>query len=133
MTDTFSSKKRSEIMRAVKSGGNRSTEARLVEIFRSRHVTGWRRKFKLAGCPDFVFPKRRIAVFADGCFWHGHHCRNLAPAANAEYWRKKIARNKTRDKAVGRELTRKGWKVVRIWECEIRKGRFQKLKAAGLY
>lgn len=133
MTDTFSAKQRSEIMKAVKSKGNKSTEIKLIEIFRLYHITGWRRNSNLVGHPDFIFPKNRIAVFADGCFWHGHNCRNVTPSENAEYWQNKINRNKARDKAITKELTAKGWKVVRIWECEIKKGKVLKLKAAGLF
>ena len=133
MTDTFSTKQRSEIMKAVKSKGNKSTEIKLVEIFKLHHITGWRRNSNLVGHPDFIFPKNRIAVFADGCFWHGHNCRNVTPSENAEYWQNKIKRNKARDKAITKELTVKGWKVVRIWECEIKKGKVLKLKATGLF
>lgn len=133
MTDTFSAKQRSEIMKAVKSKGNKSTEIKLIEIFRIYHITGWRRNSNLTGHPDFIFPKNRIAVFADGCFWHGHNCRNVTPSENAEYWQNKIKRNKARDKAITKELTAKGWKVVRIWECEIKKDKVLKLKAAGLF
>ena len=133
MTDTFSTKQRSEIMKAVKSKGNKSTEIKLIEIFKLHHITGWRRNSNLVGHPDFIFPKNRIAVFADGCFWHGHNCRNVTPSENAEYWQNKIKRNKARDKAITKELTAKGWKVVRIWECEIKKGKVLKLKAAGLF
>ena len=133
MTDTFSTKQRSEIMKAVKSKGNRSTEIKLIEIFRFYRVTGWRRNSNLAGHPDFIFPKNRIAVFADGCFWHGHNCRNVNPSDNAEYWKNKIKRNRARDKAITKELSQKDWKVVRIWECEIKEGKVQKLKAAGLF
>ena len=120
-------------MKAVKSKGNKTTEIKLIEIFWLYHITGWRRNSNLAGHPDFIFPKNRIAVFADGCFWHGHNCRNVIPSENAEYWQNKIKRNKARDKAVTKELIEKGWKVVRIWECEIKKGKVQKLKAAGLF
>jgi DNA mismatch endonuclease (patch repair protein) len=127
MTDTFSKKQRSEIMKAVKSKGNKSTEIKLIEIFKSHHVAGWRRNSNLIGHPDFVFPKNRVALFADGCFWHGHNCRNVSPSNNAEYWEKKIKRNKARDKAITKELIQTGWKVVRIWECEIRKEKTRKL------
>lgn len=133
MTDIFSKKQRSEIMKAVKSKGNRSTEIKLIKMFKTHRITGWRRNYKLSGRPDFVFPKKRAALFADGCFWHGHHCRNVTPADNAEYWRNKIARNKKRDKATANALSKKGWKVIRIWECEIKKGKVQKLRAAGLF
>lgn len=125
--DTLSKEQRSKTMRAVKSKGNQSTELKLIEIFRLHHIVGWRRNSNLAGHPDFIFPKNRVAVFADGCFWHGHNCRNVTPSHNAAYWRDKIKRNKARDKAVTKELSQKGWKVVRIWECEIKKGKIQKL------
>lgn len=112
-------------MKAVKSKGNKSTELQLITIFKFRGIVGWRRNYPLIGHPDFVFPKKRIVVFADGCFWHGHNCRNVTPANNAEYWKKKIKRNKARDRAITRELTQKGWKVVRIWECAIKKGKIK--------
>jgi len=60
-------------------------------------------------------------LFFDGCFWHGHDCRNTKPSDNADYWRKKIERNKRRDKLVNEALTEKGWKVLRIWECQVKK------------
>ena len=132
MTDTFSKKQRSEVMKAVKSKGNKSTEIKLIEIFRLHHITGWRRNSNLIGRPDFIFPKNRVAVFADGCFWHGHNCRNVYPSDNATYWQNKIKRNKLRDKAITKKLIQKDWKVVRIWECEIKKGNVRKLMAAGL-
>lgn len=119
-------------MQAVKSKGNKTTEIKLMDIFKFHRITGWRRNSKIAGHPDFVFPKQRIALFADGCFWHGHNCRNVTPSDNAEYWQEKIKRNKARDKAVTKELRQNGWKVVRIWECEIRKKKVKKLAAAGL-
>lgn len=108
-------------MRAVKSKGNISTELKLIKIFRMFGINGWRRNYKLHGNPDFVFPKERIAIFADGCFWHGHNCRKTAPMSNIDYWRKKIKRNKERDKLVTQTLKVKDWRVIRIWECEIKK------------
>lgn len=128
MTDTFSTKKRSEIMRAIKSRGNASTEKKLIQLFKTNKISGWRRNSTILGRPDFAFPQRRIALFADGCFWHGHGCRNLTPAQNAEYWRKKIQRNVERDKEVTRTLKKQNWQVVRIWECEISRGDIGKLK-----
>jgi len=133
MVDTFSTKQRSEIMKAVKSKDNKSTELKLIEIFKACRIKGWRRNYKLIGRPDFVFPQKRIALFADGCFWHGHNCRNITPSDNADYWRIKINKNKARDQAVADELSRKGWQVVRIWECEIKKKDIQKLIATGKF
>jgi len=123
MTDTVSEKKRSEIMKANKPKGNKSTELKLIHPFKQLGLKGWRRNYKIAGAiPDFVFLKKRIAIFADGCFWHGHNCRNVTPKKNAGYWREKIEQNKKRDRDIVNRLTMKGWKVFRIWECEIKRG-----------
>ena len=129
MTDTVSKKKRSQIMKANKPKGNKSTELRLIQLFRQLDIKGWRRNYKIAGSiPDFVFLKKRIAIFADGCFWHGHNCRNLTPKQNSEYWQKKIENNRIRDKQINERLERKGWKVIRFWECEIKEKNKEKLK-----
>ena len=127
MADVFLPEKRSEIMRKVKSKRNQSTEMRLIAFFKAKGIKGWRRNYPLTGKPDFVFPKLKIAIFADGCFWHGHDCRNTRPEQNKEYWAKKRERNVRRDQDVTETLTRRGWNVVRIWECEIKKGDFENL------
>ncbi|MBA3248421.1 MAG: very short patch repair endonuclease [Pyrinomonadaceae bacterium] len=121
MADVFNQGQRSEIMRAVKSRGNKSTELKLIEIFKSHGVRGWRRNYRLFGNPDFVFPRKRLVVFVDGCFWHGHDCRNTKPADNADYWNKKIEKNKKRDTLVSQTLSEKGWRVIRVWECQVKK------------
>jgi DNA mismatch endonuclease (patch repair protein) len=129
MSDTVSPQKRSEIMKASKPKGNKSTELKLIQIFKQLGVKGWRRNYRIAGSvPDFVFLKKRIAVFADGCFWHGHNCRNLTPKQNSKYWQAKFENNRIRDKQINERLERKGWKVIRIWECEIKKKSEEKLK-----
>ncbi|MGA7193765.1 MAG: DNA mismatch endonuclease Vsr [Anaerolineales bacterium] len=71
------------------------------------------------GKPDFVFPKRKIALFVDGCFWHGCPKHSSAPKSNRRFWMKKLKANKERDKFVNRELRKSGWKVVRVWEHEL--------------
>lgn len=126
MADVFTKEQRSEIMRKVKSDRNKSTELRVIAFFRSNGIKGWRRNYKLFGKPDFVFLKIKTAVFVDGCFWHGHDCRNTRPQTNQDYWQKKIARNRERDKAVTKTLKLRGWRVIRVWECAIDK----KLSAA---
>jgi DNA mismatch endonuclease (patch repair protein) len=73
----------------------------------------------LLGKPDFVFPKSRLTVFVDGCFWHGCPKHGHTPRSNTAYWRKKIARNIERDQEVNRELKKRGWRVFRIWEHEL--------------
>ena len=117
--DIFDKIKRSEIMSKVKSKGNKSTELKLISFFKTNNITGWRRNIKLIGNPDFVFKKKRITIFVDGCFWHGHTCRNTKPKQNANYWNEKIKRNKKRDRDVTKELKNKNWIVIRIWECKI--------------
>ena len=116
MADVFTKEKRSEVMAAVRSRGNRDTELKLVAILRAAGITGWRRHQPLPGRPDFVFRRQRLAVFVDGCFWHGcrWHCR--MPKSRGEYWNPKIDRNKSRDKAVHSLLLFHGWRVLRIWE-----------------
>ena len=91
-------------MQCVRSKGNKSTEIKLIQVFAENGITGWRRNYQVKGHPDFVFPKRKIAVFVDGCFWHGHDCRNTRPSDNQEYWQKKRERN-----------------IQHIWECELKK------------
>lgn len=91
-----------------------------MSVFKDKNITGWRRNYPLLGKPDFVFPRLRIAVFIDGCFWHKcpKHCR--LPASNTEYWHKKIQKNRLRDKKITMILKEKSWQVVRIWEHEIK-------------
>ncbi|MDR1050982.1 MAG: very short patch repair endonuclease [Deltaproteobacteria bacterium] len=129
MTDVFDKAKRSLVMSKIRSKGNKSTELRLIDIFAERGVKGWRRNYDVRGHPDFIFPERKIAVFVDGCFWHGHDCRLSRPKQNAEFWAAKLERNMSRDKTVTREFERRGWTVVRIWECELRKKNLPELFA----
>ncbi len=120
MADTFTKDQRSQIMRQVKSSRNKSTELKLIKLFKEYSIKGWRRNYKLFGKPDFVIPIKRTAIFIDGCFWHGHNCRNTKPKDNRDYWRKKIKRNIQRDRLVSETLTLKGWRVIRFWECELK-------------
>lgn len=121
MSDVFTIEKRSEVMKAVKSRNTKTTELKMIQIFKELYITGWRRTYPLIGKPDFVFPKKRIIVFVDGCFWHGHDCRNVTPSANAEFWNAKRAYNRRHDETVTNALEKKNWKVIRIWECELKK------------
>lgn len=121
MADVFEKDKRSDIMKKVRSKNNRSTELRLIEVFKKYAITGWRRNYPVKGHPDFVFLPRKVAVFVDGCFWHGHDCRNTKPSDNQEYWCQKRERNKKHDLEVAAIFKNRGWKVLRIWECELKK------------
>ena len=115
MADVFTKKKRSQVMAAIRSKGNKATELKLASILRAAGITGWRRHQPLPGCPDFIFRRDRLAIFVDGCFWHGcrWHCR--MPQSNSTYWQKKIARNTIRDRATNKTLKEAGWRVLRVW------------------
>jgi DNA mismatch endonuclease (patch repair protein) len=137
MTDIFSPAKRSDVMSRLRSRGNARTEGALVREFRELGIVGWRRQVKIrlaastrngsgtgktgssrAGAvrPDFVFPRLKLAVFVDGCFWHACPRHATRPRQNAAFWRRKLAANQTRDRQVTRALRRAAWRVLRNWE-----------------
>ena len=118
-SDVFTKSKRSEVMSKIRGSGNKSTELALIKIFRENGITGWRRNYPLFGKPDFVFPEYGVAVFVDGCFWHGCPRHGNIPKNNREFWRNKIEGNKKRDRRVSRKLRSEGWLVCRIWECRL--------------
>lgn len=125
MADVFDPQKRSNVMRQIRSKKNKSTEIRLIEIFKKNNVTGWKRNYPVRGHPDFVFLKCRIAVFVDSCFWHGHDCRNTRPETNKEFWQKKRERNIKHDQEITELFEKRGWTVVRIWECELKRNNYE--------
>lgn len=108
-------------MSRIRGAGNKNTELRLIQVFRTNDITGWRRGSKLPGKPDFVFSKLKLAVFVDGCFWHGCPKHGTSPKTRASFWLAKITGNKARDRRVNRLLRAKGWKVIRIWEHELKR------------
>jgi DNA mismatch endonuclease (patch repair protein) len=76
----------------------------------------------LPGCPDIVLKKYKTVVFVNGCFWHKHDCpRFVWPSSNEEYWRPKILKNVERDRENSEKLKSMGWKVITVWECELKK------------
>ena len=121
MPDVFTAAKRSAVMARIRGSGNKDTELRMIALFREHGITGWRRNARLFGKPDFVFRRERVAVFVDGCFWHGCPKPKHAPLPKnrAEWWAAKLSRNKTRDRCVTRTLRVKGWTVLRVWECAL--------------
>lgn len=121
MGDLFSKEDRSAIMRSVKSKNTKSTELTMIKLFKENHITGWRHNYNVKGHPDFVFLNKKVAIFVDGCFWHGHDCRNTRPSENSEYWAKKRERNIRHDKEINVLFEKRGWTVLRIWECELKK------------
>ena len=108
-------------MKRVRGFGNKSTEETLARLFRKAGINGWRRHVRLPGKPDFAFTKQMLAVFVDGCFWHGCPKCYTRPKTNQEFWDKKRQENTARDSRVTRELRERGWKVVRIWEHSLKK------------
>jgi DNA mismatch endonuclease (patch repair protein) len=126
MPDIFTKAKRSAVMALIRGSGNKDTELRMIALFRAHGITGWRRNAHVFGRPDFVFRHERVAVFVDGCFWHGCPKPKHAPLpkTRAEWWAAKLARNKSRDREVTRRLRREGWRVVRVWECDLARTEF---------
>jgi DNA mismatch endonuclease (patch repair protein) len=141
MTDVFTKAKRSEVMSRIRSRGNKDTELALAKLFRRHKITGWRRHVQIGGRaallrgpkiraarqhrptfrvrPDFVFRQSRLALFVDGCFWHGCPKHATKPKNNRAFWQRKLSANKTRDRLVNQALRRAGWRVLRIWEHEL--------------
>lgn len=107
-------------MSRIRSRDNSSTELKLIALMRAAGISGWRRRSKLRGRPDFVFTGRGVVVFVDGCYWHGCRKCSLSAKSNTNYWKQKISGNVKRDRANSRGLRSDGWAVVRIWEHELK-------------
>jgi DNA mismatch endonuclease (patch repair protein) len=143
MPDVFTKAKRSALMSLIRSRGNKDTELVLAKLLRANQITGWRRHVQIPGRavllrgpnfkparqrrpakifsvrPDFVFRSARLALFVDGCFWHGCPRHATKPKSNRAFWKKKLAGNIARDLRVNRALRQAGWRVLRIWECSL--------------
>jgi DNA mismatch endonuclease (patch repair protein) len=119
MVDFLSKRGRSSLMSRIRSHGNAATELRFVRLLKAARITGWRRHYPLFGKPDFTFPKERLVVFVDGCFWHGclRCCRE--PKSNRLFWRRKIVANRERARLVNAELRHRNWRVMRLWQHEL--------------
>jgi DNA mismatch endonuclease (patch repair protein) len=118
MADTISRQKRSWLMSRVR--GSNTLPERLVEKFLRRCKIRFRRQDRhLPGTPDITIPKNQLAIFVNGCFWHGHPGCHLSrlPTTRRKFWSDKIQTNKKRDERVRRALRRKGWKVLTVWGC----------------
>ncbi|WP_009965988.1 very short patch repair endonuclease [Verrucomicrobium spinosum] len=133
MPDVFTPEKRSQVMSLIRSTGNKDTELRLMLLLRAAGIKGWRRhalvtvpdtsrgatRPVLKVKPDFVFWKLRVAVFVDGCFWHGCPRCYVRPKQNRKFWDTKVTANRARDEKVTRQLRKAGWRVLRLWECAL--------------
>ena len=109
-------------MASVRSRGSGTTELALGRLLWAAGLRGYRKQWPVKGRPDFAWPRLKVAIFVDGCFWHGCRCKYL-PQTNTEFWREKIENNRRRDKAVSRQLRRDGWTVIRIKECNVMRPR----------
>ena len=141
MTDTVSRQVRSEIMSRIRGTGNKRTDKAVASMLRKEGIKGWRRhvviklpptksamsvagdgaKFKPQVRPDFVFRKQKVALFIDGCFWHGCPRCYTAPKSARAFWRRKVVTNRERDRYQTAALKRLGWQVARLWEHEFAK------------
>jgi DNA mismatch endonuclease, patch repair protein len=127
MSDVFTKAKRSQVMSRIRGRGNKATELALAKIFRAQKITGWRRHQRIFGKPDFIFPKRKLAVFVDGCFWHSCPKHASRPTTNHAFWLRKLKANQNRDKLVARTLRKMNWRVLRIWEHELKQASLVRL------
>lgn len=95
-----------------------------MTLRKALHALGYRYRLHqrhLPGKPDLVFPARRCVIFVNGCFWHGHHCpAGALPATRREFWEEKIGQNRARDARNTAELEALGWRVLTVWECDLR-------------
>nr|WP_172649152.1 very short patch repair endonuclease [Bradyrhizobium elkanii] len=116
--DVLTPRQRSHCMSRIRG---RDTKPELI-LRRALWSAGLRYRLhhKVTGRPDIAFPGSRVAVFCDGCFWHGCPDHSVSPKTNASFWRSKIGKNRARDERVAAALTAEGWKVIRFWEHEIK-------------
>ena len=123
MPDNLSPEDRRKTMKAVK-GKNTGLERKLFAVLAGMRLHGWKKNAaEVLGKPDAAFTELKIAIFVNGCFWHGcPECRRKLPETNKEYWERKLKRNIERDEVTRQVLIGDGWQVVTIWEHELRRG-----------
>jgi DNA mismatch endonuclease (patch repair protein) len=141
MPDVFTKAKRSQVMSHIRGRANKDTEIALAKFLRRNRITGWRRQVEIRGRdaalrrpqtsqrdvptfrvrPDFVFRQARLALFVDGCFWHGCPKHATKPKSNRAFWHRKLSRNKQRDRLVNQTLRLANWRVLRIWEHDLQR------------
>ena len=121
MADNHTKEIRSKNMSHIRSTNSKPEE--IVRKYLFSQGLRYRKNVRaLPGCPDIVLPKYRTVIFVNGCFWHMHNCsRFVWPSSNQDYWKPKILRNAERDQENRRRLEELGWRVITIWECELKK------------
>ena len=132
--DNLTKEQRRKNMQHIRSTGTKPERA-VMEALRKRKIYFATYVSKIRGKPDIVFRRKKVAVFIDSDFWHGHPKRCIMPKTNQDYWKKKIEGNRKRDKSVNAELISDGWTIVRLWEYDIKynfeKGFRKILEAVG--
>lgn len=120
MADNHTQEVRSRNMSHIRS--NNTKPELLVRKYLFSKGFRYRKNVKtLPGSPDIVLPKYRTVVFINGCFWHKHDCpRFVWPSSNEDYWKPKIMRNVERDQENQKKLEQEGWRVLTIWECQLK-------------
>ena len=118
--DNLTKEQRRKNMQHIRSMGT-VPERTVIEALKKKKIYFATHVLKIVGKPDIVFRRKKVVVFIDSDFWHGHPRRCIMPKSNTEYWENKILRNRQRDKFVNRELKKSGWKVLRLWEYDIKK------------
>jgi len=120
MADIYTKKKRSEIMSKI--SGKETKPEIIVRKHLFKNGFRFRKNDKrYCGNPDIVLPKYKTIIFIHGCFWHGHHCKAAKlPETRKEFWKEKINGNIKRDQRNKSELEKSGWKVITIWQCELK-------------
>lgn len=134
MADVKTPEQRSRNMAAVK-GKDTKPEMIVRKYLFSRGLRFRIQVRKLSGTPDIVLPKYKTVIFVNGCFWHGHEgCKYFRlPKSNVEFWSEKIERNIERDRESMQALFDLGWKVIRVWECELRNKANREETLDGIY
>lgn len=126
MADNHTKEQRSYNMSRIRSKNN-APEEKVRKFLFSKGFRYRKNDKKLPGCPDIVLPKYKTVIFVNGCFWHKHNCKRFVwPSSNEDYWKKKILRNVERDEINIKELKDLGWKVLVVWECELKKATIDK-------
>lgn len=126
MSDTLTPQQRHRCMSNIHSSSTKP-EVKLRKELWSKGFRYRKNDKRLPGSPDIVLPKHRTVIFIHGCFWHGHKgCKYYTiPKTNREFWVEKVERNQKRDEDVWRQLEAKSWSVIIVWECELKKVRFE--------
>jgi DNA mismatch endonuclease (patch repair protein) len=120
--DRVSPQVRSKIMASVRTVGG-GPERKMEALLRDNGIRGFKKQWDVAGRPDFAWPKKRVALFVDGCYWHGCPRCDRPSKSNRSFWKSKIVSNRRRDLRVGRKLRSEGWRVLRVWECRLNEER----------